>query len=308
MSPKPRKPRVCAVALLALLSGGATFAQEEAGQAIREFPAMVPERATGASPSLLAQQAPVSPGRTVLGPAAPGQGGGTGAPSSFGDISKLPDLSTRENFTAAMQIVILLTVLSLAPAILIMMTSFTRIVIVLSLLRQALGTQQLPPNQVLVGLAMFMTFVVMGPTWQRVNSEALAPYMDGKIDQKEALSRAQWPVREFMQNQIRNAGNEEDVYLFAKAAGKGEPKEWRDVPTMTLIPGFVLSELKTAFLMGFKVYLPFLIVDMVISAVLISMGMMMLPPVLISLPFKLLLFVLVDGWRLISGSLIGSFG
>lgn len=232
----------------------------------------------------------------------------TGGNSVFsGAMSKLPNLSGRENVSSAMQIVVLLTVLSLAPAILLMMTSFTRIVIVMSLLRQALGTQQLPPNQVLVGLSMFMTFLVMGPTWQRVNDEALKPYMDGGIDQKTALVKAQVPVREFMIHQIMQAGNDDDVDLFTDAIGQPRAKKWDDVKTMSLIPAFMLSELKTAFLLGFKIYLPFLIIDMVISSVLVSMGMMMLPPVLISLPFKLLLFVLVDGWRLITVSLMGSF-
>jgi flagellar biosynthetic protein FliP len=220
--------------------------------------------------------------------------------------SQIPDLTKRENFSAAMQIIILLTVLSLAPAILIMMTSFTRIVIVLSLLRQALGTQQLPPNQVLIGLALFMTFLIMGPTWEKVNSTALQPYMSGQIDQRTMLDRAGQPVREFMIKQIERTGNEEDVLMFSDFA-KEEPKRWEDVRFTALVPGFVLSELKTAFILGFKVYLPFLIIDMVVSAVLISMGMMMLPPTLISLPFKLLLFVLVDGWRLITSSLIVSF-
>jgi len=222
-------------------------------------------------------------------------------------FSKIPDPLSRENLSAAMQIVILLTVLSLAPAILVMMTSFTRIIIVLSLLRQALGTQQLPPNQVLIGLSLFMTFLVMGPTWQRVNNESLRPYMDGQISQQQALANAQVPVREFMIKQIRASNNDDDVDLFAQAAGQPLPKKWDDVGTMTLIPAFMLSELKTAFLLGFKIYLPFLIIDMVISTVLISMGMMMLPPVLISMPFKLLLFVLVNGWHLITASLIGSF-
>jgi flagellar biosynthesis protein FliP len=219
----------------------------------------------------------------------------------------LPDLTKRENFSAALQIIILLTVLSLAPAILIMMTSFTRIIIVLSLLRQAMGTQQLPPNQVLIGLSLFMTFLVMAPTWQRVNEEALQPYMDGQFAQQEALSRAVTPVREFMIAQILQCENEADVLLFHDFSGKERPKAWGDVSTLTLIPAFMLSELKTAFLMGFKVYLPFLIIDMVIASVLISMGMMMLPPVLISLPFKLLLFVLVDGWHLITRALMVSF-
>jgi flagellar biosynthetic protein FliP len=230
----------------------------------------------------------------------------TGAPA-VNPISQIPDLSKRENFSAAMQIIVLLTILSLAPAILIMMTSFTRIVIVLSLLRQAMGTQQLPPNQVLIGLSLFMTFLVMGPTWQRVNDEALKPYMDGQFDQKEALSRAQTPVRDFMIQQVRIADNEADVLMLQRLANKPKPTKWEDVGTMTLIPAFMLSELKTAFLMGFKIYLPFLIIDMVISSILISMGMMMLPPVLISLPFKLLLFVLVDGWHLITETLISSF-
>jgi len=188
-----------------------------------------------------------------------------------------------------------------------MMTSFTRIIIVMSLLRQALGTQQLPPNQILVGLSLFMTFLVMRPTWEKVNAQALQPYLSGAIEQREALDRAQKPLRQFMLKQIDKSDNWEDVYMFAQAAGQGDPKKIEDVSTLTLIPAFVLSELKTAFLLGFKVYLPFLIIDMVISAVLISMGMMMLPPVLISLPFKLLLFVLVDGWHLITGSLMGSF-
>ena len=226
------------------------------------------------------------------------------APSSM----PLPDLSKPQSIGSALQIIVLLTVLSLAPAILIMTTSFTRIIIVLSLLRQALGTQQLPPNQILMGLALFMTFLVMGPTWQRINREALQPYLHGDIpDQRVALDRAVDPLRQFMINQIRKGNNDDDVLLFTDAAHQKPPKSWAEVGTFTLIPAFMLGELKTAFYLGFKVYLPFLIVDMVISSVLISMGMMMLPPALISLPFKLLLFVLVDGWRLITGSLMGSF-
>jgi flagellar biosynthetic protein FliP len=219
----------------------------------------------------------------------------------------LPDLTKRETLSSSLQLIILLTILSLAPAILLMMTSFTRIIIVLALLRQALGTQQLPPNQVLLGLALFMTFLVMGPTWQRVNNDALQPYMDGKLDQKVALGAALEPMRDFMHKQIEDAGNDDDVFLFTDFARSPRPNRWADVSTMTMIPAFMLSELKTAFFLGFKVYLPFLIIDMVISSVLISMGMMMLPPALISLPFKLLLFVLVDGWHLITGSLMVSF-
>lgn len=225
-------------------------------------------------------------------------------PASF----KLPDITNRDNFSAAMQMLILLTVLSLAPSIIIMMTSFTRIIIVLSLLRQALGTQQLPPNQILVGLSMFMTFLVMGPTINRVNNEALQPYLNGTISQQEALDNAVKPVREFMIGQITYYNNDEDAILFHRFNHGSDPATWGEVGTLALIPAFMLSELKTAFLMGFTIYLPFLVIDMVISTVLISMGMMMLPPVLISLPFKLLLFVLVDGWRLIVGNLMGSFG
>lgn len=225
--------------------------------------------------------------------------------------TNLPDLTQPKNVSAALQIIILLTVLSLAPAILIMMTSFTRIIIVLSLLRQAMGTQQLPPNQVLIGLSLFMTFLIMAPTWNRVNDEALQPFMNGSIDHNEAMDRAAVPLRDFMIKQIYKAGNVSDVALFDQYAGRqmkpGEDVKWKNISTMTIVPAFMLSELKTAFYMGFKVYLPFLIIDMVISAVLISMGMMMLPPVLISLPFKLLLFVLVDGWHLITASLMGSF-
>ncbi len=221
--------------------------------------------------------------------------------------SQIPDLSKKENLTSTLQLVILLTVLSLAPAIILMMTSFTRIIIVLSLLRQALGTQNLPPNQVLMGLALFMTFLVMGPTIGRINNEALQPYLHDQIDQKTAFERAQVPVRQFMTRQIQIAGNDADVFVFTDAAHQARPKTWDDVSFSALIPAFILSELKTAFLMGFKIYLPFLIIDLVVSTVLVSMGMVMLPPVLVSLPFKLAMFVLVDGWRLITGNLLGSF-
>jgi flagellar biosynthetic protein FliP len=233
----------------------------------------------------------------------------TGLPASADPFRtmNLPDLRKKENLSSALQIIILLTILSLAPAILIMMTSFTRIIIVLSLLRQAMGTQSLPPNQILIGLSMFMTFLIMAPTWQRLNAESLQPYMDGKISQQDAMKSAQIPLREFMISNIEHNGNTDDVLLFTDFANQPEPKTFAEVSTLTIIPAFMLSELKTAFMLGFRIYLPFLIVDMVISAILISMGMMMLPPVLISLPFKLLLFVLVDGWRLITGSLMGSF-
>ena len=247
----------------------------------------------------------------ALGQWVDGPPGSIGNPATAaGQVNQLIggfDITKRETFSSAMQIIILLTVLALAPSILILMTAFTRIVIVLSLLRQALGTQQLPPNQVLVGLALFMTFVVMAPTLEAINSTALQPYLRGEISQLEGLRLAQLPIRSFMQNQIEIAENVNDVDLFMRFAGKPPATTWEEVPTMTMVPAFVLSELKTAFLIGFRIYLPFLIVDLVISAILISMGMMMLPPVLISLPFKLLLFVLVDGWHLITAGLMSSF-
>lgn len=217
----------------------------------------------------------------------------------------------RGGLSAALSILVLLTVLSLAPSIVIMTTSFTRIVIVLSLLRQAIGTQALPPSQVIVGLSLFMTFLVMAPTFEEVNRVALQPLQNNEIDQLEAWSRAKEPLRRFMLAQIDYAGNWDDVYMIMNYRGidTSEPDKLYedDVDMLTLIPAFIMSELKVAFLMGFRLYLPFLIVDMVIASVLISMGMLMLPPVLISLPFKLLLFVLVDGWHLVAGSLLNSF-
>lgn len=204
----------------------------------------------------------------------------------------------------AIKIILLLTVLTLAPAILIMMTGFTRIIIVLSFLRQALGTQQMPPNQVMVGLALFLTFFIMRPAFEDINAKALRPYLAGTISQEKATEEALIPLRRFMFNQTRDA----DLALFVRLAKIDKPKTRQDVPTMVLIPAFVISELKTAFQIGFIIYLPFLVIDMVISSVLMAMGMMMLPPVVISLPFKLMLFVLVDGWTLLVGSMVQSFG
>jgi flagellar biosynthesis protein FliP len=202
-----------------------------------------------------------------------------------------------------LQIIFLLTILTLAPAILILMTSFTRIAVVFAFLRQALGTQQTPSNQIIAGLALFLTLFIMMPVWQEINTRALQPYLGEEITQQLALERALEPVRAFMFRQTR----EKDLGLFVKTAGIGKPSSTKDIPTTVLIPAFVISELKTAFIIGFILYVPFLIIDMVVASVLLSMGMMMLPPVLISLPFKLMLFVLVDGWHLIVGSLVGSF-
>jgi flagellar biosynthesis protein FliP len=205
---------------------------------------------------------------------------------------------------SAIKIIMMLTVLTLAPAILIMMTAFTRIIIVLSFVRQALGTQQMPPNQLLVGLALFLTFFVMQPFFNRINQDALQPYLNNQISQEVAVDKALAPIRQFMFHQTRAS----DLTLFIKLSKMEQPKTRADVPTTVLIPAFVLSELKTAFQIGFIVYLPFLVIDMVAASVLMAMGMMMLPPVVISLPFKIMLFVLVDGWTLLVGSLVKSFG
>lgn len=202
-----------------------------------------------------------------------------------------------------MQIFMLMTVLSLAPSILIMLTSFTRIAIVFSLLRQAMGTNQLPPNQVVIGLSLFLTFYVMAPVWQQVNKEALQPLISKEINQKQAFDKAVVPIRNFMISQTR----EKDLALLVNVAKVDRPANVDDVPTTVLIPSFIISELKTAFQIGFMLYVPFLIIDMVVASVLLSMGMMMLPPIMVSLPFKLMIFVLADGWHLIVGSLVKSF-
>ncbi len=203
-----------------------------------------------------------------------------------------------------LQIVFLLTILTLAPAILILMTSFTRLAVVFSFLRHALGTQQTPSNQIIAGLALFLTFFIMTPVWQKINNHALQPYLLEEISQEVALKAAINPVRQFMFKQTR----EKDLSLFLNMGKIKKPKNMADIPTSVLIPAFVISELKTAFIIGFVLFVPFLIIDMVVSSVLLSMGMMMLPPILISLPFKLMLFVLVDGWNLVVGSLVKSFG
>ena len=202
-----------------------------------------------------------------------------------------------------MQLFLLMTVLSLAPSILIMLTSFTRIAIVFSLLRQAMGTNQLPPNQVVIGLSLFLTFYVMAPVWQQVNQDALQPLIAKEIDQKQALDKALGPIRNFMISQTR----EKDLALLVNVAKMQRPANVGEVPTTVLIPSFIISELKTAFQIGFMLYVPFLIIDMVVASVLLSMGMMMLPPIMVSLPFKLMIFVLADGWHLIVGSLVKSF-
>lgn len=209
----------------------------------------------------------------------------------------------REETATTLQIALLLTALSLVPAILLMLTSFARIVVVLSFLRQAMATNQMPPNQVLLGLALFLTLFVMGPTIQAVHDGAVRPYMDGELTTSEALGSASEPVRQFMLRQTR----EKDLALFVQLSGSERPDTVDDLPLRVLIPAFMISELKTAFEIGFMLYLPFLVIDLVIASVLMSMGMLMLPPVMISLPFKVLLFVLVDGWNLITHSLVAGF-
>ena len=204
----------------------------------------------------------------------------------------------------AIKVVLLLTVLTLAPAILILMTSFTRLIIVLSFLRQAIGTQQMPPNQLLVGLALFLTLFIMGPIFSQINKNALSPYLENKISQEKALDEALTPLRGFMFNQTRDS----DLALFVQLSKMEKPKTRIDVPTTVLVPAFIISELKTAFQIGFILYLPFLIIDMVVASVLMAVGMMMLPPVVVSLPFKIMLFVLVDGWGLLIGSMVKSLG
>lgn len=237
------------------------------------------------------------------------QGGGNYTPGSSGITLPSLSLSFSEpnkpgDLVGVLRIIMMMTVLTLAPAILIMMTSFTRIVVVLSFLRQSLGTQAMPPNQLIIGLSLFLSFFVMAPTWKTVSEQAIDPYLGERISQPEAFKRAEGPIREFMFKQTR----EKDLELFISMIQTNRPINREGVPTYALVPAFVISELKTAFQIGFMLYLPFLVLDMVVASVLMAMGMMMLPPMMISLPFKVLLFVLVDGWDLVVGSLVRSFG
>ena len=225
------------------------------------------------------------------------------------EAQRIPDINITigegedvTNISLPLQILLLMTVLALAPSILVMLTSFTRIVIVFHFLRQAMGTQSMPPNQVLVGMALFLTIMIMFPVGQQVWDQAVAPLDAGEVDGWEALTRAEGPVREFMRRFIR----EKDLELFLRVS-EVEAASFDEVPTYVVVPAFMLSEIKTAFEIGFLLFLPFLIIDMVVASVLLSMGMIMLPPILISMPFKILVFVLVDGWYLVVGSLVRSF-
>lgn len=224
------------------------------------------------------------------------------APNNASSLITINAPSTSNEVASSIQIVLLLTVLTLAPSILIMMTSFTRIIVVLSFLRNALGLQQMPPNQVLIGLALFLTFFIMAPVGAQINKDSIQPYMQGKITPQEAYVKAREPLKSFMLKQTRK----NDLNLFISLS-KLKVKSVNDVPLRVVIPSFIISELKTAFEIGFIIYIPFLIIDMVVASVLMSMGMFMLPPVLISLPFKLLLFILVDGWNILAKSLVIGF-
>lgn len=208
-----------------------------------------------------------------------------------------------ETVSTSIKLLLLLTVLSIAPAILILMTSFTRIIIVLSFVRTSLATQQMPPNQVLIGLAMFLTFFIMAPIFQEVNTEALQPLFNDEIQLDEAYEKAAVPFKEFMSKHTR----QKDLDLFLNYSQMERPETIQEIPLTALVPAFAISELKTAFQIGFMIFIPFLVIDMVVASVLMSMGMMMLPPVMISLPFKILLFVLVDGWYLITHSILDGF-
>ncbi len=208
-----------------------------------------------------------------------------------------------QDISVTLQILLLMTILSLAPSIVIMTTSYLRIIIVFYFLRSALGTQQMPPGQLLAGIALFLTFFIMAPTWSKVNDQALKPLMDGKITATQAYDQGIVPIREFMLKNVR----EQDLELFIGLANIPRPNTKADLPTYIIVPAFVISELRAGFIIGFFLFIPFVMIDMIISSILMSMGMMMLPPMMISLPFKILLFILVDGWNLIVGSVIRSF-
>lgn len=288
------------VALLAVLLLGPVASAQRYGPSVD---------AESSTDLLLSSRAPAAgtgqSGTTGLNPAAIVAGAARALPGTAGQ-------SEGEGLSTAVNILILLSVISLVPSIMLMTTCFVRIIVVLGLLKQAMGTQQLPPPQVILGLALFMTLLVMTPTIDRIHAEAVVPYRQGEIRDYDTLwDRAKQPVRDFMFDQIESAGNWSGLYMVLNYRGvdtsRPELIKRSDVDMISLVPAYMLSELRVAFLMGFRVYLPFLVIDMVIASLLISMSMMMLPPVLISLPFKLLLFVLVDGWQLVVGSLMTSF-
>lgn len=226
------------------------------------------------------------------------------AAAAFPTVSiGMTNANTPQEFTQGVQILVMLTILALAPSILIMTTAFIRIIIVLALTRQAIGTSSLPPNQVLAGLALILTFFVMAPTFNKINNDAVQPYLKNQITQQVALEKTIQPMREFM---IKHT-NEKEIALFMNMAKIEKPKNWKDVPTYIILPSFVLSELKVAFTIGFVIFLPFLVIDIIVASILVSMGMVFLPPTVVAMPFKIILFVLIDGWYLITKSLLESF-
>jgi flagellar biosynthetic protein FliP len=253
---------------------------------------------TTTRPTATSPATPASP--TAVAPSDPA------TPTTQNNTSLTIDLANanaKGSGAGPVQVIVLVTLIALAPAVLMLVTSFTRIVIVLGLTRNALGLQGVPPNQVIVGLSLFLTLFIMGPVFGRINSEALQPYLNKQISQQEAYNRGVQPIREFMTKQVRQS----DLALFVDLSGKPRPASTDDVPLSTLIPAYVIGELRAAFIIGFIVYLPLLIIDIVTSASLMSMGMVMVQPTTVALPFKLLLFVLVDGWQLLAGSLVRSF-
>nr|WP_240047711.1 flagellar type III secretion system pore protein FliP [Sphingomonas panacisoli] len=253
-------------------------------------------QAAPAAPTVAAPAAPVTPGVGDAVDRALGQLGGPGAAAATNGAAKAP-------LSLSLQVLIIMGLLTILPGLLLMMTSFTRIIIVLSLLRQALGLQQTPPNQVLIGLSLMLSFFVMAPTINQINTQAIQPYAAGQIQGTELISRGGAPLHAFMIKQTRV----KDLTMFAQMAKSGPYKNSIDVPYSVLLPAFITSELKTAFQIGFLIFLPFIVIDLVVATVLMSLGMMMMSPTIISMPFKLLLFVLVDGWAMMMGSLAGSF-
>lgn len=264
------------------LSTPAAYAQaQQSQQGINNIPQIAPVTAPGLTPSKTSLKNGSIPLFSL----------------SIGDSENPDDL------VPALRVVGILTILTLAPAILLLMSAFTRILIVLSFVRQALGSPTMPPNQVLIGLSLFLTYFVMGPTTTKIYDTALAPYMAKTMSAEEAFNKAQAPLREFMMNQVRK----DDIKLFLSLSQEPQPQKPEDISMRVLIPSFIISELKSAFQIGFLVYLPFIVIDMIVSSVLMAMGMMMLPPTIVSLPLKIILFVVVDGWNLLASSLIRSF-
>jgi flagellar biosynthetic protein FliP len=294
-APLPAVAAVLVTLILLVAPSPAAEAQATAGSTTT-VPTAQQTSATPATPSAGTATGPSAPSA----PTAPGSGS-----ASDNSASVTLDLRNGASGDGAgpVQVILLVTLLAIGPAILMLVTSFTRIVIVLSLTRNAIGMQSVPPNQVMIGLAMFLTFFIMSPVLTQVNKDALQPYLDKQITQSEAFDRGVVPVKEFMTKQVR----ESDLSLFIEISGEEVPEDINDVPLTTLVPAFVIGELRAAFIIGFVIFIPFLVIDMVVSAALMSMGMVMVQPMTVALPFKLLLFVLVDGWQLLAGSLVESF-